>query len=108
SRGTCPRGAAPMPPRLSWPRGGSATTSRSRAFWSSEVLKRRHRSRSSTAFTFVCTEVSRILPTELRSRVTAGVGASQSRGLYLSVDLRSRNARVPEQLLDGPQVGAAV
>src|ERR1019366_5625417 len=109
-RGTQSRAGNPAPirPATYLTSGEYATTSRSRAFWSSEVLKRRHRSRSSTAFTFVCTEVSRILLTELRSRVTAGVGASQSRGLYLSVDLRSRNARVPEQLLDRPQVGAAV
>ena len=41
-------------------------------------------------------------------RVTARVGASQPGGLYPSVNLGARHARVAEHLLDATQIGAAV
>src|SRR4029079_12475931 len=36
------------------------------------------------------------------------IGLFEPRGLYPSVDLRRRNARMSEHLLDGPQVSPAV
>src|SRR5271169_1950155 len=40
--------------------------------------------------------------------MTARVGAFEPRGLYPSVNLGARYARVPEQLLDAPEIRAAV
>src|SRR5271156_2431808 len=40
--------------------------------------------------------------------MTARVGAFEPRGLYPSVNLGARHARVPEQLLDAPEIRAAV
>src|SRR6185437_16389977 len=40
--------------------------------------------------------------------MAARIGAFEPRGLYPSVNLGARYARVPEQLLDRAQIGAAV
>src|ERR1039457_4119859 len=48
------------------------------------------------------------LPPVSRPRVAARIGASKPGGLYPSVNLSAGHARVPEQLLDAPQVGSAI
>src|ERR1700722_14167751 len=40
--------------------------------------------------------------------MAARIGAFEPGGLYPSVNLGARHARVPEHLLDRPQIGAAV
>src|SRR3954451_15802754 len=88
--------------------GEYATTRRSRAAGSPEVLYRLHRSLSSMALTFVSREIPPPRRTVSGAGMRSGVGGLQARRLYPSVDLRRAHGAVAQELLDRPQVGAPV
>src|SRR5216684_4661961 len=100
---TCAGRPEPIRPATYLTRGEYATTSRSRARWSSCSRYRRHRSFSSMALTLVSrTSLSS------RPRVTAGVHGAQPGGLYLSVNLRRRERSMSQKLLNRPQIGSSL
>src|SRR3954467_2934206 len=100
---TCAGKPDAMRPATYFTSGEYATTRSSRARASPVVLYRRHRSRSSMALTLVSMPCSGSGPW-----VALRVGGPQPRGLYPSVDLRRGDRGVAQQLLDRPEVGAAV
>src|SRR5690242_1241324 len=98
---TCAGSPEDMRPATYFTSGEYATTSCSRARSEPVLLYRRQRSRSSIALTFVSTW-------SLCPGMAACVGCAQPRGLYPSVDLGRADGCVAKELLDRPQVRAAL
>src|SRR2546423_3745075 len=86
--------------------GENASTSCSRARGSPVSLYRRQSSLSSIALTFV-SPIAIASPC-LGPRMGLGIHPPKAPRLYPSVGLRRAYARVPEELLDGAQIGSAL
>src|SRR2546421_6834535 len=90
--------------------GENASTSCSRARGSPVSLYRRQSSLSSIALTFV-SPIAIASPSPspcLGPRMGLGIHPPKAPRLYPSVGLRRAYARVPEELLDGTQIGSAL